>query len=106
MPDLKWTDSEKRTARRVFEAALAAELAEVMSEFKQKAAGVSTADEMWALETYLGTRRREIEAKYDFRYSQLLLVFGALLREGRVQPADLRGLSDEKIRSICRIAAL
>lgn len=41
MPDLKWTDSEKKTARRVFEATLA----EVMSEFKRKAAGVSMADE-------------------------------------------------------------
>lgn len=34
MYELKWSESEKKLARRVFEAALAAELAEVMANFK------------------------------------------------------------------------
>ena len=36
-----WSDREKKIARRVFEAALTAELAEVMADFKAKAAAAS-----------------------------------------------------------------
>jgi len=36
---------------------------------------------MWDLEHHLTERRKEIDRKYDYRYSQLDLVFGRLLRE-------------------------
>jgi hypothetical protein len=79
-----WSSSEKGIARRVFEAALARELAEAIAEFKARAAAVASPEEMWALEEFLSHTRREIEAKYDYRYSQLDIVFGKLLRERRI----------------------
>jgi hypothetical protein len=104
--DLKWSDSEKKLARRLFEAALTEELAEVMAEFKARAVAVAHPDDMWSIQEYLFRKRREVDEKYDYRYSQLPLVFGRLLREGRVREAQLKGLSEEKLSYIRGIASL
>jgi len=106
MYDLKWSESEKKLARHVFEAALTAELAEVMAEFKARAAAAAEPDDMWSIQEHLYRKRREIDEKYDYRYSQLPLVFGRLLREGRIQEAQLAGLAEEKLSYILRIASL
>jgi hypothetical protein len=106
MPDLKWSASEKKLAHQVFEAALTAELAEVMADFKARAAAVAEPAEMWAIQEYLARKQREIDRKYDYRYSQLQLVFAQLIREGRVQQAQLAGLAEEKLAYIERIASL
>ena len=81
MSDMKWSDSEKRVARRAFDAALQRELAAVIAEFKQRAAAAREPEDMWNVETYLTHMRKDIASKYDYRYSQLLVVFGRLLRE-------------------------
>ncbi|WP_172150632.1 MULTISPECIES: hypothetical protein [Pseudomonas] len=105
MYDLKWSAAEKKLARRVFEAALTAELAEIMADFKARAAAVTEPHEMWPIQEYLQRKQREIDRKYDYRYSQLHLVFAQLIRQGRVQQAQLAGLSEEKRADIWRIAS-
>jgi hypothetical protein len=104
--DLKWSEGEKKLARRVFEEALSAELAELIVDFKAKAAAVVRPDDMWSIGELLHRRRREIDEKYDYRYSQLLAVFGRLVRDGRIQDAQLAGMSEEKLSYIRRIASL
>ena len=52
----------------------------MMAKFKEKAARAEKPDDMWAIEEWLAHQRREIDTKYDFRYSQLVIVFGKLLR--------------------------
>jgi hypothetical protein len=52
------------------------------------------------LEHYLTERRKEIDRRYDYRYSQLTHVFGRLLYEGRVSEEELRGLCEDKLKSI------
>ena len=47
------SESEKKLARRVFEAALTAELAEVISDLKVRAASIVAPDELWEIERYL-----------------------------------------------------
>jgi hypothetical protein len=106
MDNLKWSESEKKLSRRVFEAALEAELSEILAEFKSKAAAAATAEAMWALEEYLAQKRREVDGKYDYRYSQLLFVFGRLVREGRLQEEQLSGLAPEKLSYIQRMQEL
>lgn len=106
MHDLKWSESEKKIARRVFQAALEQELGDIMGRFKEQAARVAQPEDMWALEGWLAQQRREVEAKYDFRYSQLVMVFGRLLREGRVARAHFDGLGRDKLSSIEHIATL
>ena len=103
---LKWSAAEKKLAHRVFEAALTAELAEIMADFKARAAAATEPHEMWAIREHLERKQRAIDRKYDYRYSQLLLVFGQLLREERIQEAQLTGLSEEKLAYIWRSASL
>ena len=50
------------------------------------------------MEHYLTERRKEIDRKYDYRYWQL--VFGRLLHEGRLREKELRGLREDKLKSI------
>ena len=106
MTGVAWSESEKRIARRVFEAALQRELAGVMVEFKEQAAGSKRPEDMWAVQEYLARTQLEIDAKYDFRYSQLELVFGRLLREKRIEEEDLQGLSEDKLDRMRRVASL
>ena len=65
-------------------------------------------DELWELERHLTQRRKEIDAKYEFKYSVLLLVLAELVREGRITPDELDGLGEDKLRIVrvyARLAA-
>ena len=104
MNDLKWSGAERKIARDVFEAALQHELAELLVALKDKAASLDKPDDMWAIEGWLAECRREVDAKYDFRYSQLPIVFGRLLREGRITEQQISGLARDKLAFIERVA--
>ena len=95
-----WSKSEKAIARKAFDAALKRELHEVIQEAKQMASQIKKPSDLWGLEHYLTQRRKEIDHKYDYRYSQLTHVFGKLLQEGRLGEEDLSGLGEDKLKSI------
>lgn len=98
MPEqLHWSGYEKTIARRAFENALNEELNEVLQEAKKMMAKIKRPSELWELERYLSTRRREIDRKYDYRYSALPLVFRQLIAEGRLKERDLTGLGEDKL---------
>ncbi|HXO32582.1 MAG TPA: hypothetical protein VN901_09550 [Candidatus Acidoferrales bacterium] len=60
--------------------------------------------DLWELEHCLTERRKEIDRKYDYRYSRLTHVFGKLLYEKRLSEEELRGLREEKLNSIRSVA--
>ena len=97
---LTWSRSERAAARKAFDAALGRELHEVIQEAKQMASQIRQSSDLWDLEYYLTQRRKEIDRKYDYRYSQLTDVFGRLLQENRLREEDLHGLREEKLKSI------
>jgi hypothetical protein len=105
MRALKWSPSEKLIARKAFDKALKIELQEIVVEAKEMAAAVREASQLWNLEGWLTQRRRQIERKYDYRYSVLPLVFAALVKEGRISERDLNGLDLEKIGLILGTAS-
>jgi hypothetical protein len=61
---------------------------------------IQQSSDLWDLEHYLTKRRKEIDRKYDYRYSQLTQMFGRLLHEKRLREDELRGLREDKLRSI------
>ncbi len=75
-----------------------------MQTAKQMANQIKEPADLWDLEHYLTGRRKEIDRKYGYRYSQLTHVFGKLLYEGRVSEEDLLGLHDDKLKSIRSLA--
>jgi hypothetical protein len=95
-----WSKSEKAIARTAFDAALKRELQEVMRKTKQMANQIKEPADVWELEHYLTQRRKEIDRKYDYRYSQLTQVFGRLLYEKRLGEEELGGLREDKLKSI------
>ena len=96
-----WSKSEKAIARTAFDAALKRELQDVMRKTKQMANQIKEPADVWELEHYLTERRKEINRKYDYRYSQLTQVFGRLLYEKRLrEEEELRGLREDKLKSI------
>ena len=106
MHDLKWSPAEKAIARKAFERALQAELEEVIHETRQRASKVEQPSDLWDLEGYLTRRRKEIDRKYDYRYSVLPIVFGVLIREGRLREEELHGLAPDKLKYIRSVAKL
>jgi hypothetical protein len=102
MHERKWSASEKKIARRAFEAALESALAGIMAEFKAKAAAAEMPEDMWDVGDFLRQRRREVEETFDYRYSQLEVVFGRLIVDGHLDEGRLRGLSEDKLEEIRR----
>ena len=95
-----WSRSEKVIARTAFDAALGRELHEVIQEAKRMASQIQQSSDLWDLEHYLTQRRKEIDRKYEYKYSQLTHVFGRLLHESRLSEKELRGLREDKLKSI------
>ena len=75
-------------------------LAKVIAEFKTRASAATTPSDLWEIEDYLGQQRRKIDEMFDYRYSQLPLVFTRLIREGHLDESSLSGLSEEKLEII------
>jgi len=95
-----WSRSEKAIARTAFDAVLGRELHEVIQQAKKRASQIQQSSDLWDLEHYLTQRRKEIDRKYDYRYSQLTQVFGRLLYEKRLREEELRGLREDKLKPI------
>ena len=95
-----WSRSEKAIARKAFDAVLKRELHELMQEAKEIASQIKQPSDLWDLQEYLSQRRKEIGRKYDYRYSHLTQVFGRLLYEIRVSEEELRGFSQDKLKTI------
>ena len=72
----------------------------MIQEAKQMASQMQEPSNLWELEHYLTERRKQIDRTYDYRYSQLTLVFGKLLCESRLGEEGLRGLRENKLKSI------
>lgn len=95
-----WSKSEKQAARRAYSLAYARECEAIAVEIRQRVADLRGEDEIWALHDYLTETRREVDEKYDYRYSQLILVFARLVAEGWLSLDELEGLAEEKIERI------
>ena len=104
MIDAIWTAAEKKVAHRVCDAAVQRELSQLISEFKSKAAATNNTEALWEIRYWLDKRQREIDAEFDYRYSQLIFVFALLVRSGKLKLEDLAGLSEQKLAAIKFIA--
>ena len=95
-----WTPTEKKAARKAFDAALERHLSAIMAEAKRRMANAVDPSGLWELETYLTESRKTIDRIYQYRYSDLLRVFAVLMRDGWLKEADLVGLQPDKIAEV------
>src|SRR5258708_5190869 len=104
--DLHWSQGEKKCARAAFDAAVVRECAAIRKQVEAMLRESAEPEEIWRIEDLLSGKRKELERKYDFRYSVLIGVFGRLLSEGWVTEVDLAGLNADKLEFIQTIAAM
>ena len=106
MRDFTWSATEKKAARAAFDLALTRELK--VTREKAEAMLRNTSDDrmIWRLHDYLDEKRREIDQKYDYRYSVLMLVFPRLVSEGWLKVDELAGIGAEKVDVINRLMSL
>lgn len=100
MRNLRWSPAEKAIARKAFDLALHREFKAVIDEARKMMAKVEQVSALWELEQYLTERRKEIDLRYDYRYSVLPIVFGNLISEGRLSERELNGLGEDKLRYV------
>ncbi|MGH9325830.1 MAG: hypothetical protein ACRD2B_03975 [Terriglobia bacterium] len=102
--DLQWSPSEKKAARKAFEAAYERECGAIASRLKEMMQDDADPRYIWRIHEYLSQQRRDTDQKYDYRYSVLIEVFARLLNEGWLKEQELSGLSPDKIEQIKGLA--
>jgi hypothetical protein len=104
MNDFKWSKKEKSIARAAFDKAYEKECNQIIGKLKEKSLRLSDPEDIWELHDYLIEIRKEIDDKYDYRYSALIMVFAILLKQHWLKIEELEGLSDYKIDRIKSLA--
>lgn len=100
----KWSKKEKSIARAAFDKAYEKECGQIIVRLKEKSLKLSNPEDIWEFHDYLTEIRKEIDEKYDYRYSILILVFANLLKQQWLTIDDLNGLSTDKIDKIKSLA--
>lgn len=103
MSEFKWSPSEKKAARAAFDLALDRELKAIRQEVEALLQKSGDESSIWRVHDYLSAKRREVDEKYDYRYSVLTLVFSRLVIEGWLTLDDLSGIGAEKIEMIRKV---
>ena len=106
MDRFNWSQSEKKVAKQAFYAALARENAALLQTLKAMSEKAENPEDIWAIHDFLSQQRKAMDAKYDYRYGELIFVFGKLIKENWLDENALEGLSDEKINAIRHIASV
>ena len=103
--NLAWSTSEKKVARLAFDTALERERSSVRREVEAILARSPDSTEVWSVRDYLNEQAREIDAKYDYRYSVLIDVFARLVAERWLSISELSGLAPAKLQAIEKLSA-
>jgi hypothetical protein len=99
-----WSKKEKAVVRRAFEGAYEKECKDLIIQIQKRASEAKDPADIWRLHEFLTKRIKEIEGKYDYRYSVLILVFARLMEEGWLIVDDIEGLNEDKIAKIRYLA--
>jgi len=100
MNNFQWSKTEKKIARAAFDNAYQRECSDIMEKIRTKAGEITEPDNIWRFHDFLTEKRDEIDKKYDYRYSKLILVFARLVKDGWLNLNDLKGLAENKIDRI------
>jgi hypothetical protein len=106
MNHLTWSKTEKAVAKTAFETAYRKECEATIEKLKERVASAKEPADLWRVQDFLKKRLFEIEQRYDYRYSVIIFVFAALVRDGWLQESDLKGLSADKLEKINYLANL
>jgi hypothetical protein len=93
-----WSKSQKKHARELFDLALEREYKALIEEINT--IEIISRDEVWELRDRLNQKAKEMDRKYDYRYSQLIFVFTQLVHGGYLSLEELEPIGEEKQKQI------
>ena len=102
--EFKWSKAEKKIAKQAFDLAYDKKCQKIIEQIKRR--NLSTGEDIWKLGSYIHKQQKEIDSVFDYRYSQLILVFSILIKKNLLSLQDLAGLNDEKLDTINKILKL
>jgi hypothetical protein len=106
MREFTWSPKQKKAARAAFDLAIEREVKSIRDHV-QAMLGAMTEDRMvWKVEDYLSEKRREVDQKYDYRYSVLMWVFPRLVAEGWLKIEELSDIGEEKVEVLRMLTSL
>ena len=97
MRQYTWSPTQKKAARAAYDLALERELKSIRQEAGKILQQSGDGHAVWRLHDYLSKKRREVDQKYDYRYSVLMTVFTRLVSEGWLSLDELSGIGGEKV---------
>ena len=106
MREFTWSPTEKKAARAAFDLSLARELKAARQKVEALLRDSSDDRVIWQIHDYLSEKRHDIDEKYDYRYSVLMLLFLRLVSEGWLKPEELVGIGTEKVDVVKQLKAL
>ena len=101
MDTFTWSKAEKKIAKEAFDKAYQRENKTLIKEIKEYK--LEQPEDIWSLSEMLNKREKEIDQIYDYRYSQLVMVFAILIKRGFLSIDELDGLSEDKLEQIKKI---
>ncbi len=99
-----WSNVEKRRARKIFDEQLTEEYNFIIEKTRELAIKATSREDLWEIHSYLTNALKNINRKYDYRYSRIINLFGELLAEGRISERDLAVFSVDKVEQVRYIA--
>jgi len=93
-----WTKAEKQIAKKVFNLAKSRAYQDLIDTINSKV--INSQNQIWELRDLLNKKAKEFDDKFDYRYSQLLILFIRYINEGLLSIEELEGLSEDKIYMI------
>ena len=104
MSNIGWTKAEKKIAKEAFELAYQRECKKIINDIKKYK--LEKPEDIWSLSEMLHKQEKEIEQIYDYKYSQLIMVFAILIKRGFLSIKNLKGLSEDKLGQIEKLRNL
>jgi len=98
-----WPEKEKAVARAAFDRAASAAEKEIIK--RHAAYPLESLDDLWNLEQEIRKWRKEHGYIFQYRYSHLDECFGICVRRNWLTLENLRGLGEERLQRIRRIAS-
>jgi hypothetical protein len=106
MYDFTWSKTEKQVAKQAYDTAREREYAKLLEKTREMAGRMQEPGDLWRLHDFLTDKRRAIDEKCDYRYSQFIFVFARLIHEGWLSLEELEGLHEDKLAKIRVILSL
>lgn len=92
---IPWSKAEKAIAKSAFDRALKRRSQQLIDLVNNTQ--VSSIEEVWTLLDNLKAEQKAMQTVFDYRYSQLDMIFPRLIHEGVLTLADFEGLSQQRL---------